>query len=250
MVKIKLNNGGYNNANILKDIDVNIKRSKLTAIAGPNGSGKTTLLRYLIKELKTNNKNIIVDGKDINDYSQPELAKKVSLLGQYSTLNQNYTVYETVAFGRYCHRDIKYSEKTINEALKRVGISHLAEKAVTEISGGEFQLVMLARILCQNTDIIILDEPSNNLDPKHLLMLMDILKEETTKGKTVIAVLHDLNTILNYSDNIILMKDGKVLFHGETEKIMNQENIRKTFDINCEITLSHDRKLSAFCYSL
>lgn len=250
MVEIHLNNGGYENNRILKNIDIKIENNKFTAIAGPNGSGKTTLLRYLIKELKTENNSIIIDGKDINEFSQMELAKKISFLGQYSTLDQDYTVREAVSFGRFCHGDMKTSTKTIDEAMDTVGIKGISDKTVTKISGGEFQLVMLARVLCQNTDIIVLDEPSNNLDPKHLLVLMEILKKETEKGKTVIAVLHDLNSILNYSDNVILLKEGKIITQGNTKKVLNSESIRKTFDVNCSINLSHDHILSASCYSL
>ncbi len=247
---INLKKGGYSDKTILKEIESSIEKGKFTAIAGPNGSGKTTLLRYLIKELKTENNSVFIDNKDINRYSREELARKISFLGQYSTLDQDFSVRETVSFGRYCHKDMKSAGILVDKAIDTVGIRTIADYPVTRISGGEFQLVMLARVLCQDSDIILLDEPSNNLDPKHMLLLMDILKKETEKGKTVIAVLHDLNSILNYADNTILLKNGTIFAQGLTKKMINPENIQSVFEVNCEINLCHDRRLSAFCYSL
>lgn len=249
-IKIRQLCGGYNNVQLLKNINIDILIGQFTAIAGANGAGKTTLLKYLIREKTAPNQSIFIDGIDINKYSQQELAKKIGFLSQHSLLNQDFTVREAVSFGRYCHGDEKSKADFIDLCIDKVGLSYIANKYVTQISGGEFQLAMLARVLCQETPIIILDEPINNLDPKHQLKILNILKQQTLEGKTVLAVLHDLTTILNYTDNTIFMKNGEIAFSGQTNQVVTPQIIKEVYQVDCLISLSHDRLPVAVCYSL
>ena len=146
-----------------------------------------------------------------------------------------------MALGRYAYGDISSNSTEIENALELTGIEHLSEKLITRISGGEFQLAMLARTICQNARILALDEPINNLDPKHQMVLLDLLSKLSNEGKTVICVLHDLNAILRNCTRCILMKDGQVFAHGETKEVLTRENIREVYGIDVEI-LNHNGK--------
>lgn len=125
--------------------------------------------------------------------------------------------------------------------MELTGISHLADKVITRISGGEFQLAMLARTICQNSEIMVLDEPVNNLDPKHQIMLLDLLSDLSRQGKTVICVLHDLNAILRSCDKCILMKDGSLFAYGDAKSVLTKENILSVYGIDVEI-VEHNSK--------
>ena len=170
-VKVSNLTGGYGNEKILDKLNFEIKAGSFVAIAGPNGSGKSTLLKYLIHELEANGSSIMLFDKEINQMKQKEIAKLISFEGQYIRTSDDFTVSEAVALGRYAYGDINSSSPLVEEALKQVGILNLKDRLITRISGGEFQLAMLARTICQNTDILALDEPVNNLDPNHQLQV-------------------------------------------------------------------------------
>ncbi len=127
------------------------------------------------------------------------------------------------------------NSEAVDEALQLTGIGHLADKYITRISGGEFQLAMLARTICQNAGILALDEPVNNLDPRHQIMLLDLLSNLSAQGKTVICVLHDLNAIMRSCSCCILMKDGKVFAYGKTRDVLTESNIREVYGVDVQI---------------
>lgn len=248
IIKIKDFHGGYKENQVLKDLTVSFEKGSFTAIAGPNGSGKSTLLKYLIKELKPEDNSISIISDDINILSQDEIAKRISFVGQNKKTDYEFTVKELVTLGRYCHKDESSSQEIVQRSIKTVGIESLSDKLITQISGGELQLAMLARAICQESEIMLLDEPVNSLDPYHEYKLMNILKQFSKKGKTVICVLHDINLILEFCDSCILLKDGKIISQGKTEKVITVENIKKVYNINCEIlNLKNDRKLLTVC---
>ena len=142
---------------------------------------------------------------------------------------------------RISYSDVPTSDEEIENAMHLTGIEHLADKLITRISGGEFQLAMLARTICQNAQILALDEPVNNLDPRHQMMLLNLLSELASSGKTVLCVLHDLNAILRSCGRCILMKDGQVFAHGETKEVLCRSNIKEVYGIDVEI-LERDGK--------
>ena len=227
--------GGYEENRILRDLSLEIASGGFTAIAGPNGAGKSTLLRYLIRELRCDDGSVFLHGTDINTMRQKQIAKLISFQGQYIPKNDDFTVREAVALGRYAYGDISSSTEEIDNALRLTGIEHLADKLITRISGGEFQLAMLSRTICQNARILALDEPANNLDPRHQKMLLDLLSKLSGEGRTVVCVMHDLNAILRNCTRCILMKDGKVFAYGDTKAVLTKENIREVYDIDVEI---------------
>lgn len=233
--------GGYEGTTIIKDLSLEVAKGGFTAIAGPNGAGKSTLLKYLIRELRCSDGTVALFGSDINSMRQKDLAKLISFQGQYLPKNDDFTVREAVALGRYAYGDVTRSDFEVENALKLTGIEHLSEKLITRISGGEFQLAMLARTICQKAQILALDEPVNNLDPRHQMMLLDLLSKLASEGRTIVCVLHDLNAILRSCTRCILMKDGQVFAHGETKEVLTVENIKEVYAIDVEI-LERDGK--------
>lgn len=239
--------GGYENKNIFELLNLDFKKGSFTAIAGPNGSGKSTLLKYLIKELKTSKGHIEINDFDVCDLSQNQIAQNLSLVSQRLNNDYEFTIRELVQMGRFCHKDEKTNKEIVDYALNKVGIKHLENQLITQISGGELQLAMLARAICQQSPIMLLDEPINNLDPSHELKLLNLLIELKKQKKTIICVLHDLNAILNYCDQCIIIKDGTVLAGGKTDNVLTEKNIKEAFGIESEIiSLSRDRKLLTF----
>ena len=166
---------------------------------------------------------------------QKEIARLISFQGQYVPKTDDFTVRERVALGRFSYGDVSRSDEEVNNALHMTGIEHLADKLITRISGGEFQLAMLARTICQNAGILALDEPVNNLDPRHQMMLLKLLSRLSSEGRTIVCVLHDLNAILRSCNRCILMKDGKVFAHGQTKEVLSTDNIREVYGIDVEI---------------
>lgn len=238
--------GGYAENQVIKNISLDVARGGFTAIAGPNGAGKSTLLKFLIKELGCPDGTIFIENRDIRRISQIEIAKLVSFQGQYVPRGEEFTVREAVALGRFSYGDVDGNTEDVDKALRLCGITGLADKFVTRISGGEFQLAMLARTICQNSDILALDEPINNLDPRHQIMLMDLLKELSSQGKTVLCVLHDLNAILRSCDKCILLKDGSIFSYGETKSVITEDNIKAVYGIDVQIIIHQGKSVILF----
>ena len=234
-ISVKNLSGGYTEKPILKNLNFEIKAGSFVAIAGPNGSGKSTLLKYLIHELESKNSSIMLFDKEISQMRQREIAKLISFEGQYIRCNEEFTVSEAVALGRYAYGDENSSEKLVNEALERVGILHLKDRLITRISGGEFQLAMLGRTICQNTPILALDEPVNNLDPNHQIKLLNLLSELSKEGKTILCVLHDLNAIFRHCTDCIIIKDGKIFANGKTEEVITEQTIKDVYNIEIQM---------------
>ena len=241
MIRIKDLCGGYEDNPVIKKLSLVVDKGGFTAIAGPNGAGKSTLLKYLIKELGCPQDTVFIEERDIRQISQNEIAKLISFQGQYVPRNEDFTVREAVALGRFSYGDVDRNTEEVDRALDLCGISGLADKYITRISGGEFQLAMLARTICQNSDILALDEPINNLDPRHQIMLLNLLRELADKGKTVLCVMHDLNSILRSCDKCILLKDGSIFSYGETKSVITEENIKAVYGIDVQI-IDHQGK--------
>lgn len=253
-VEVRSLAGGYGShggshgggTDVLKGLSFSIRPGSFTAIAGPNGAGKSTILKYIIRELKCSPNSIYLAGKDITELKQKEVARLVSFQGQYSERTSEFTVAEAVAFGRYAHDDIYSNNQAVSQALETVGILHLRDKLITRISGGEFQLAMLARTICQDSPVMALDEPANNLDPRHQLRLMNMLSSLSSQGRTIICVLHDLNAILRYCTHCILIQDGKIHSQGPVSDVLTESNIRDVYGIGCHFAESQGTRFVIF----
>ena len=245
-VKIESLCGGYEEKDVIRDLSLNVEKGSLLAIAGPNGAGKSTLLKHLIREIPAKNGKIYLDCRDISAMKQKEIASLISFMGQDTPRENAFTVREAVALGSFAAGGTDPFSVSVDRALHLTGTTHLADKLITRISGGEFQLVMLARTICQNTDIIALDEPVNNLDPRHQIMLMDLLSKLAEEGRTIICVLHDLNAILRNFSSCLLMENGSIFAYGRTQEVLTEENMRRLYGIDAKIITEEGKSVIMF----
>lgn len=226
---------------ILTQISTVFEEGKFYGILGPNGSGKTTLIRHLLGLLSTQKGSIQLEEKNIWDYHKKELAGRISFVPQNTYLEADFSVYDIVAMGRtpYLKRFESLSseeEKLIEEAMQITNTYHMKEKRFNQLSGGEAQRVLVARAIAQDTPWMILDEPISHLDIKHQVELMETLKRlNEEKGKTIIAILHDLNLTSAYCSQVVLMKKGSIYAAGDTKEVLSKENLKAVYDLEFEI---------------
>lgn len=239
MITIQHASFAYEKENILKDISVNIKKQIMTGIIGPNGCGKTTLIKVMSGILKLNEGKVLLDKKEIQQFSKKELARKVAVLSQHMVDSFQFTVYEIVCLGRYAHQKGLFTswtdedEKIVREMMERTGVAHMQDRMLDSLSGGERQRVFLAQCLTQQPDTIILDEPTNHLDIKYQIEICEMLKELVrTKEITVICIFHDVNLASLFCDEMILMRDGQIVMEDTTEKVLSNTNIKETFHVS------------------
>ncbi|MEL5864304.1 ABC transporter ATP-binding protein [Clostridium cochlearium] len=232
-------NFAYNEKHILKNINISFERNKFYSILGPNGSGKTTLLKNILKALPTTDKTIYIDAFDINNYKNKDLAKKMSSVPQNTNLEFDFTSFDVVLMGRSPHlkrfeRETNKDYEIVREAMEITNTWHLKDKYINQLSGGERQKVIIARALAQESSIILLDEPISNLDIQNQIEIMDTLKF-LNRDVTIISVLHDLNLAAQYSDYILLLKNGEIFFKGTPEKVLSVNNLKYVYDVNTYI---------------
>lgn len=228
MLKIENLSAFYGKKQVVFDLSSELKKGRFTAILGRNGSGKSSLLSC-IGGIKGYSGKILLGGRDISEIPSRERAKMLSYLPQSLPVTQ-FTVLETVAFGREPYTSFKLSEKDveiIENSIEKCGISHLRNKKLTEISGGERQMAYLAMTLAQDADILLLDEPTTYMDAPHARKFLDILKNAQGGGKTVAAVMHDLTQAVKYADDILLIDEGRLIFAGSKEECLKNKAIER-----------------------
>lgn len=234
-IKIKNLTFGYGKKVILNSISEEFLSGEVSVIAGPNGSGKSTLVKCIVKILKSDRGTIFLDSRDIMTLSDIERAQYIGYVSQNISSDFDFTVYEIVEMGRYAYKkqwNIIEDKRAINNALELTETKSLSDRYVNTLSGGEIQRVLLARALAGRPKILILDEPSSNLDIKHNIEIMNLIRNLTKElNITTIMVLHDLNTILHYSDKVLLLKNGSILKSGNTDLIFTTDNIKKTYGV-------------------
>jgi len=239
--------GKTNNSYFLNDINFDIKKGEFATILGPNGSGKTTLLKLMSGSLKPQKGNLLFDNKKLQNYSKKETAKKIGFVPQVTVSVFPFSIYEIVMMGRTPYLGFggfedKNDKEKIEEALELVEISHLKNKGINEVSGGEAQRAFIARALAQEPEIILLDEPNAHLDIKHQISVFELLKKfNEEKEITIVAVSHDLNLAGNYSGRIVLMQNGKIFCDGKGQDILTPENIKTVFEVNADTHINHNR---------
>lgn len=229
---------GYTDEDIVKNISFSAKSGEKICIIGPNGCGKTTLLRAINGLLDY--KGIIkIENKDIRNLSRNEISKSIALMTQLPQVYFSFSVYDTVALGRYVHQEKKLlagnsknDREIIDNCIEMVGLSDLKDRQISELSGGQLQRVFLAKVFAQQPKIIMLDEPTNHLDLKHQLELTNLLNSwAENDGNIVIGVMHDLNLALQFADKFILLDKGKAVFSGNATELVKSdilENVYKT----------------------
>ncbi|MGY4686397.1 ABC transporter ATP-binding protein [Petrotoga sp. DB-2] len=236
MISIKNISFSYDTVrDTIKNISFNLNKGELIALLGPNGSGKTTILKCLNGTMKPKTGEIYIENHNIKNLSYKEIAKFISVVPQEHSAIFSYLVIDIVAMGitpylSFGRMPTKKDYRTAYTKLEFFNIQHLAEKNYNQLSGGEKQLVLIARALMQNTDYLIMDEPTSHLDFKNQHLLMKELKKLSENGKGVITALHDPNLALRFCDRIIMVKNGEVIFSGENTKVMNPQNLQILYD--------------------
>lgn len=233
---------GYGETIIIDELDIEIPKGEITVFIGGNGCGKSTLLRSLARLLKPLSGSILLDGQEIAKMKTKEVAQKLAILPQSPTTPEGLTVYELVKQGRHPYRGFvkpwsKADEEAVIQALTSTNILNLKDRTVDSLSGGQRQRAWIALTLAQQTDIILLDEPTTYLDMTHQIEILDLLFDLNEKKKhTIVMVLHDLNLSSRYAHHIIAIKNKKVYAQGKPEDIITSELVHDVFQMKCNIS--------------
>ncbi len=230
---------GCDDTPVLKEISALIRGPQVVSILGPNGVGKSTLIHCINKILEPTGGKVFLDDVETTEYSLKDMAKRISYVPYSSSDTFPLTVVDAVLLGRHPHAGWKTTDEDLRkvyEVLERLEISDLAMRFFNELSAGQHQKVMLARGLVQEPDVILLDEPTSNLDIRHQLGISRMLRElSRTDGILVIMISHDLNIAARYSDNIILMHEGRIFAAGSPKDVLTEENIRTVYGVESKI---------------
>ena len=236
---------GYSSVPVLKDITLDANGPQLLSIIGPNGVGKSTLIHCINRILSPNKGTVMIDGDLVNDISLKDLAKKVGYVPYSANDTFPLSVVDTVLMGRHPHATYKSLDKDLDivyDTLRLLDIEDLAMRNFDELSAGQHQKVMLARGLVQQPEILLLDEPTSNLDIKHQMEVTRILRDlSQEKNILIIMISHDLNIAAKYSDTMIMLNEGYIYAIGKPSEVITKENIKAVYDVDSEIIVSHNR---------
>ncbi|MBT0770019.1 ABC transporter ATP-binding protein [Kineosporia sp. J2-2] len=229
---------GYDQRTISRDLSVAIPDQSFTVVVGPNACGKSTLLRGMARLLKPSAGQVILDGADISSFKTKEVARRVGLLPQASIAPDGITVADLVARGRFPHQGFmrqwtENDERAVLRAMDAASVTPLSGRLVDELSGGQRQRVWVAMALAQETDILLLDEPTTFLDITHQIELLELFTDLNQAGHTLVSVLHDLNHAARFATHLIAMKDGRVVAEGPPGQIVTAELVEEVFGLPC-----------------
>nr|WP_155828990.1 ABC transporter ATP-binding protein [Leifsonia aquatica] len=231
----------YEGRVVVEGLDLTIPPGKVTAIVGPNACGKSTLLRGLSRLLAPAGGSVLLDGADIHSLPTKQVATRLGLLPQTPVAPDGITVADLVSRGRYPHqgwfrRWTADDDTAVSEAMAATGITELADRSVDELSGGQRQRVWIAMALAQQTDILLLDEPTTFLDISHQIDVLDLLLDlNAARGATVVMVLHDLNLAARYADHLVAMRDGSIVAAGDPSEVVTAGLVRDVFGVESVI---------------
>lgn len=231
----------YGDRPVIENLALQIPPGEVTVIVGANGCGKSTLLRALARVLRPQAGTVLLDGGDIRAAHTKDVARRVALLPQSPIAPDGISVADLVARGRHPHQGLfsRWSaedDAVVAHALEATGVAGLAARAVDELSGGQRQRVWIALALAQNTDILLLDEPTTFLDLTHQIDVLDLLRDlNHDDGRTIVMVLHDINLAARYADHIIALKDGRVVSCGAPRAVITEETVAEVFGLACRV---------------
>jgi iron complex transport system ATP-binding protein len=230
----------YDQRVVTEDLGVSIPDGSFTVIVGPNACGKSTLLKALARLLKPKAGTVFLDGEPINGYSAKQVAHRLGMLPQTPIAPNGITVGDLVARGRYAHQSLlrqwsRDDEAIVGEALRLTDTLHLSRRFVAELSGGQRQRVWLAMVLAQQAPIMLLDEPTTFLDIAHQIEVLDLCADLHDQGRTLVAVLHDLNLACRYADHLIAMRAGAIVAEGHPSEVVTAALVQQVFGIDCRV---------------
>ena len=226
---------------VTEDLDVQVPRGELTMIIGPNGCGKSTVLKALARMMRPTRGTVLLDGADIHSLPTKAVARRLGLLPQSSVAPEGITVADLVSRGRYPYQQLlrqwsRDDELMVNEAMAATDVTQFAQRSVDELSGGERQRVWLAMVLAQQTNTLLLDEPTTFLDLAHQIDVLELCASvKHHRSMTVVVVMHELNLAIRYADHLIVMKEGRIQAVGRPADIVTEELIHDTFELPCRI---------------
>lgn len=239
MIEIKGLSKSFGKKPVVENVTLQIQPKAITSFIGPNGAGKSTLLSMVSRLLDADTGEVLLDQTDVKKMKSEAFAKRVAILKQANHLNVRLTVRELVSFGRYPYSKGRLNaedEKIVNQSLEYMNLTDMQDKFLDELSGGQKQRAFISMVIAQDTEYILLDEPLNNLDMKHSVQIMKILRKLVDElGKTVVIVLHDINFASVYSDRIVALKDGRLVKDGPTNEIINSEALREVYDMHIPV---------------
>ncbi len=249
-MRIKHLSKTYNDKPVVNGISLEIPKGKVISLIGPNGAGKSTVLNMISRLLARDSGDIHFKGKDLNVWNSKELAKHLAILTQSNNVQMKLTVKELVSFGRFpysSNRLTNEDHEIINRAISYMELNDFEDRFIDELSGGQRQRAYIAMVIAQDTEYILLDEPTNNLDIYHSTNMMKIVRRLCDElGKTVILVLHEINYAAFYSDYICAFKDGQIAKFGTVKEVMTKETLSEIYQVNFEIQEIEGKPLSIY----
>ncbi len=224
---------GYDQA-VLHDFDLTVRRGEWIGIIGANGAGKSTLLKAITKLLPLEKGKIIVQGQDIQNLSSKQLARLVAVVNQSADVSFNYRVRDVVKLGRYAHKDQTLA--AIEPFMKYTDVWCLRERGFHELSGGEKQRVIISQAFAQEADLIMMDEPTSDLDIRHQVDVFNVLEDfQREREVTIIAIMHDLNLAALYCNRLVALKDGQIVADGTPSEVLTPDHLLEIFGINVKV---------------
>lgn len=240
----------YDGKTVVDGVSFEIPKGKVISMIGPNGAGKSTVMGMISRLILKDEGKINFEGKDLSQWKSKELAKKLAILTQHNHVQMKLTIRELVSFGRFPYSGSylnKEDEEMVDQAIAYMELKEYEDCYLDELSGGQRQRAFIAMVIAQDSDYVLLDEPTNNLDIYHASKMMQTIRKLCDElGKTVILVLHEINYAAFYSDYICAFKDGKIAKFGSVEEVINKETLSKIYNVDFEIIHVNGKPLSLY----
>ena len=240
----------YDGKTVVDSVTFTIPKGKVLSLIGPNGAGKSTVMGIISRLIARDAGLVDFEGRDIAKWKSKELSKRLAILTQSNSIQMKLTVRELVTFGRFPYsggRTTPEDQRIIDQAISYMELEDFQDRFIDELSGGQRQRALIAMVIAQDTEYVLLDEPTNNLDIYHATNMMRTVRKLCDElGKTVILVLHEINYAAFYSDYICAFVDGKVAKFGTVEEVMTKENLSAIYQVDCEILEIEGKPLSIY----
>ena len=240
----------YDGKTVVDGVSFSIPKGKVISLIGPNGAGKSTVMGMISRLIAHDSGLVEFEGKDIRKWKSKELSKRLAILTQSNSIQMKLTVRELVAFGRFPYSGSRITPEdtaVIDRAIAYMELEEFQDQFIDELSGGQRQRALIAMVIAQDTEYVLLDEPTNNLDIYHATNMMKIVRRLCDElGKTVILVLHEINYAAFYSDYICAFQNGKVAKFGTVEEVMTKENLSQLYQVDFEILNIQGKPLSIY----